>query len=61
MTDGSETAGNKEPQTINIVVVGDTYVGKSCLIYSYASSEFETVYTPTVLDQYRMQDVVRSR
>ena len=36
-----------------MVLVGDTAVGKSCLIVNYLRNEFSEEYEPTVLDIYR--------
>ena len=36
-----------------MVLVGDTSVGKSCLIYNYIYNSFSEDYAPTVLDVYR--------
>ena len=36
-----------------MVLVGDTAVGKSCLIVNYLKNEFSEEYEPTVLDVYR--------
>ena len=38
---------------IKIVLVGDTAVGKSCLIRYYLENIFSDDYEPTVLDVYR--------
>ena len=35
------------------MLVGDTSVGKSCLIKNYLENKFEENYEPTVLDIYR--------
>ena len=35
-----------------MVLVGDTSVGKSCLIRNYLDNEFSEDYEPTVLDVY---------
>ena len=35
------------------MLVGDTAVGKSCLIVNYLRNEFSEEYEPTVLDVYR--------
>ena len=44
---------HKGPKKIKIVLVGDTSVGKSCLIKNYLENKFEENYEPTVLDIYR--------
>ena len=36
-----------------MVLVGDTSVGKSCLIRNYLYNEFSENYEPTVLDEYK--------
>ena len=35
------------------MLVGNTSVGKSCLIHNYLHNEFSEDYEPTVLDVYR--------
>ena len=42
-----------EPQKIKMVLVGDTSVGKTCLIHNYLHNQFSEEYEPTVLDVYR--------
>jgi len=44
---------------INLIIVGDTYVGKSSLVASYARNEFPTEYTPTVFDSYTCGEINR--
>ena len=39
--------------SIKIVLVGDTAVGKSCLIRNYLENSFSDDYEPTVLDIYK--------
>ena len=41
------------PKKIKIVLVGDTSVGKSCLIRNYLENSFSDDYEPTVLDIYK--------
>ena len=38
---------------IKMVLVGDTSVGKSCLIRNYLENSFSEDYEPTVLDIYK--------
>ena len=40
-------------KSIKLVLVGDTSVGKSCLITNYLHNSFSEDYEPTVLDVYR--------
>ena len=46
---------------IKIVLVGDTSVGKSCLIRNYLDNSFSENYEPTVLDVYRGTKSVKRR
>lgn len=39
-------------RTINLVVIGDGAVGKTCLIESYVEHPFPTTYVPTVFQKY---------
>lgn len=39
-------------KTINCCIIGDSKVGKTCLIESYTSSSFPRIYKPTILDVY---------
>ena len=36
-----------------MVLVGDTSVGKTCLIHNYLHDAFSEEYEPTVLDVYK--------
>lgn len=42
---------------IQIVVVGDTHVGKSSLVFSYAKDEFNEKYVTTVAEEYSISDI----
>ena len=47
---------------IKIVLVGDTSVGKSCLIRNYLDNSFSEDYQPTVLDVYKgVKNVMRQK
>ena len=46
---------------IKIVLVGDTTVGKSCLIRNYLDNTYSDEYEPTVLDVYKGIKSVRRR
>ncbi|CAL4251405.1 unnamed protein product [Meganyctiphanes norvegica] len=49
-------------QSIKCVVVGDGYVGKTCLLMSYATSAFpDRGYIPTVYDKFEMTVSVGER
>ena len=50
-----------ESASIKIVLVGDTSVGKSCLITNYLYNTFTEDYEPTVLDVYRGPKNVESK
>ena len=41
------------PKRVKIVLVGDTSVGKSCLITNYLYNTFNDDSEPTVLDVYK--------
>ena len=42
---------------MNIIVVGDTFTGKTCLIASYTMNQFPVQYTPTMFDQYKASNI----
>ena len=46
---------------IKIVLVGDTSVGKSCLIRNYLDNTFSEDYEPTVLDVYKGTKAVKRK
>ena len=41
------------PKEVKLVLVGDTTVGKSCLIVNYQQQVFSEDYEPNVLDVFR--------
>lgn len=49
------------PKTIKIVLVGDTSVGKTCLIRNYLFNDFSEEYEPTVLDVYKGTKAVKKK
>lgn len=48
---------NEADGPIHIVVVGDPFVGKTCLIFNYAKDEFLTKPVTTVADEYDISDI----
>ena len=52
---------NVDDIKIKLVIVGDTYVGKSCLIHNYLNNQYDEDYEPTVLDVYRGEKKVKSK
>ena len=44
-----------EEKDVNICILGDEGVGKTALIYSYATDEFLQDYTSTVFDHYESE------
>ena len=51
LNDAFKTSGSH--QAVRIVLVGDTAVGKSCLIHTYLRKAFNDGYEHTVLDIYK--------
>ena len=58
---GKKTAGHPSgiirevpngPKALKIVLIGDTAVGKSCLIINYLKEQFDENYEPSVLDVF---------
>ena len=39
-------------KSVKLVMIGDTTVGKSCLVYNYLYQKFSDDYEPNVLDVY---------
>ena len=46
------------PVTCKLVVVGDGAVGKTSLLYSYATDRFLTDHIPTVFDTYSGKNII---
>jgi small GTP-binding protein len=42
-------------ETLNIVLIGDTGVGKTNLLLSYATDQFNLEHVPTVFDHYSLE------
>ncbi len=49
---GGELADLKDskPQELKLVVVGDGYIGKTSLLWSYVYRKFPVGYVPTIFD-----------
>ena len=43
---------NNDVKSVKLVMIGDTAVGKSCLVYNYLYQKFSDDYEPNVLDVY---------
>ena len=56
MADGPSEDSN----LFNVVIVGDSYVGKTSLIYSYAHQHFQEIHQPTVFEQYTIGKIAQS-
>ena len=54
-----ENASGK--RTIKIVIVGDTAVGKTCLVRNYLYNDFSEDYMPNVLDIWEATRTVRGK
>jgi Ras-related C3 botulinum toxin substrate 1 len=60
--DNNDLDGGSGPSdTLNLVVVGDTGVGKTNLLLSYATDQFVMEHIPTVFDHYSLETEVRSQ
>ena len=57
--EGDEGDQQQQLDTLNIVLVGDTGVGKTNLLISYATDEFRMEHVPTVFDHYSLEIEVR--
>ena len=52
---------NTRPEPIKLVIVGDSAVGKTCALISYATNAFPRRYVPTVMDNMRVNTVVDAK
>ena len=59
--DGREIPADNGPRSVKIVLVGDTSVGKTCLIRNYLENVYHEDYEPTVLDVYKGVKNVKKR
>ena len=50
------SGGAEDENLVTIAVVGDSFVGKTSLIYSYADNSFPD-YSPTVCDVYSANQI----
>jgi small GTP-binding protein len=60
-TGSNETQANAHLDTLNIVLVGDTGVGKTNLLLSYATDQFNMEHVSTVFDHYSLESEVRGQ
>ena len=51
---------SEDSNMFDVVIVGDSYVGKTSLIYSYAHQQFQEIHQPTVFEQYTMGKIIQS-
>ena len=52
-------SGSSELSAVNVVLVGDTFCGKTNLLFSYAKNEFITTYQQTMFDHYNLGEVLK--
>lgn len=58
---GRPASGSQDHETLNIVVVGDTGVGKTNLLLSYGTDQFVMDHIPTVFDHFSLETEVRGQ
>ena len=55
----NDNDGGDHNETLNVVILGDTGVGKTNLLLSYATDQFRMEHNSTVFDHYSLQIEVR--
>lgn len=52
---------DKEARSLKCVIVGNGAVGKTCMLLSYTTQLFQTVYVPTVMDSFEMSVIFEGK